>query len=431
MTIYTIADYLTGFIEAVIAFMIFDNYMERRKKLPSYIYILGICFLAAAIDISNRIFSLGILNVACIILVTILVSCLYKSNIMTQIILSILTFSVAIIAEMTVLFAISAIMHIDDLTVAVSDPNLRMLGIMLSKALQFAIAKIICIFGKKRRVELQTSYWVVFASMFSITVLAIYLIFYMQINTDTTQIGFLSVICSIGLLYSIFITLYLYERMSRQAMQLRQKELSEQQFEAQVRHMDELILAQSQVKSIKHDLSNHMLSLKSLLKEGNYIEGNIYLDKLIDEADIQSDMIDTGNIVIDAIITAKRNLARKNGIDFQTEIQIPEQLKIDSSDCCVIFGNALDNAIEACNKVKGNKYIKFSLVYYEESLICKITNSMINTKNYSLKTTKSDSENHGIGFINIKNTLGKYKHMIRTEQSDGEFMLSFILFEIN
>ena len=430
MTIYSIVDYLTGLFDSVIIFMIFDNYMERRKVLPSYIYILGICLLTVGINISNNIFGFGILNVACILFAIILASFLYKGSIKTQIILSVLVFAISVASEVVVLLLIVVIRHIDQVT-AVTNPNMRLLGIMLSKTLWFAIAKFMCMFGKKRLSELRTGYWILFTSIFFITILTIYLIFTLQQDIENTQVGYLSIVCSIGLLYSIFITLYLYERMSRQAMQLRQKELSEQQFEAQVRHMDELILAQSQVKSIKHDLSNHMLSLKSLLKEGNYTEGNMYLDKLIDEADIQSDMIDTGNIVIDAIITAKRNLARKNGIDFQTEIQIPEQLKIDSSDCCVIFGNALDNAIEACNKVKGNKYIKFSLVYYEESLICKITNSMRNAKNYSLKTTKTDSENHGIGFINIKNTLGKYKHMIRTEQNDGEFLLSFILFEIN
>ena len=56
---------------------------------------------------------------------------------------------------------------------------------------------------------------------------------------------------------------------------------------------------------------------------------------------------------------------------------------------------------------------------------------MSEAKNPLLKTTKADKINHGIGLKNIRETLNKYSHMLRVEQNADEFVLLFIIYEIN
>lgn len=426
MNIYDIVDISTGFFESIVTFMLFDNFMERHKKFPFYIYWLGIILLTVGINLSNRVFDISILNLFGIILTTFAISFMYKSNIKTQLILSILGIATSAFSEVIILLLISIIKNVDTDT-AVNDPNLRVLGIMLAKTLNFAIAKLICLFSKKKLTNIQTGYWVLFITNFSVAVLTIYLIFSVQ----TSPVGILSVICSLGLLYGVFATIYLYEKMSKQSQTLKDKELSEQQFDIQIKHLNELVIAQKQTRSVKHDLANHLISIKSYISDNKIDECTEYINNLINYADINSDIIDTGNLVIDAILTAKKNLAKSKDIEFIKDIQIPENLKINSSDCCIIFGNALDNAIEACEKVQGYKYIKVNLIYHENSLVCKIANSSIEKQNTFLTTTKSDKLNHGIGFSNIQETLEKYNHIMRVEQNGGEFMLFFILYEIN
>lgn len=430
MTIYEIVNLLTGFFESIVTFMLFDNFMERRKRFPFWIYFLGIVALTVGINVSNHIFDISILNISCIIAVTFFISFLYKSNIKTQLILSVLGFATSAFSEVIVLLIISIIKNVDADTV-VNAPNLRVLGIMISKTLNFAVAKLICLLSKRKLTKIQTGYWVLFITNFSVAVLTIYLIFSIRTTDIDSPIGHLSIICSLGLLYGVFATMYLYENMSKQSQVLREKELSEQQFNTQIKHLNELVIAQKQTRSVKHDLANHLISIKSYLNDNKTNECVEYVNNLINYADINSDVIDTGNSVIDAILTAKKNLAKSKDIEFNTDIQIPESLKINSSDCCILFGNALDNAIEACEKVEGYKYIKVNLIYHANSLVCKITNSAVQIKNPLLKTTKSDKLNHGIGFANIQDTLEKYKHIMRVEQNDGEFMLFFILYEIN
>ncbi len=429
MSIYNVIDISTGFFETIVTFMLFDNFMERRKNFPFWVYWLGVIALTAGINISNNIFNISILNLLGIALTTFTVSFLYQGTIKTQLVLSVLGIATSAFSEVIVMLIISVVKNIDTAT-AVNDPNLRLLGIMLSKTLNFAVAKLICLFSKKKLTKIQTGYWILFITNFSVAVLTIYLIFSIQATDINSPTGHLSIICSLGLLYGVFATMYLYENMSKQSQILKEKELSEQQFDTQIKHLNELVIAQKQARSIKHDLANHLISIKSYLSDNKTDECYEYVNNLIDYADINSDMIDTGNSVIDSILTAKRNLAKSKDIEFITDIQIPENMEIDSSDCCIIFGNALDNAIEACEKVQEHKYIKVSLVYHGNSLTCKITNSAINVKNTLLTTTKADKANHGIGFTNIKDTLEKYKHIMQIEQNNGEFTLFFILYEI-
>lgn len=430
MNIYDIVDISTGFFESIVTFMLFDNFMERRKKFKFWIYWLGILVLTIGINISNHLFDISLLNLSGILLTTFTVSFLYKGNITIQLVLSVLGIVISGFSEVIILLFIAVTKNLSSSTI-VNTPELRVLGIMLSKTLNFATAKLICLFSKKKLTKIRTGYWILFITNLSVALLTIYLIFGIQTININSSIGHLSIICSLGLLYGVFATMYLYENMSKQSQELKEKELSEQQFNTQIKHLNELVIIQKQTRSIKHDLANHLISIKSYLSDNKIDECCDYVNNLINYADINSDIIDTGNSVIDAILTAKKNLAKSKKIEFIFDIQIPENLKINSSDCCIIFGNALDNAIEACEKVQDYKYIKINLIYHENSLVCKITNSSVNIKNPLLQTTKRDKENHGIGFSNIRDTLEKYNHIMRIEQNDGEFVLYFILYDVN
>lgn len=427
MIFFGFVNVLTSLFQAIVMFMLFDNYMDKRVNLPKWVYTIGVLVLAAGMQVSNYLFKYNYLNLICIIAIVFVITFLYESDIKSRITLSVVSVLIATCAEMIILFSVTLLKGVDK-TEAYVNPQLMMMGIVLSKTLNLAIVRLICLCSKKCKIKISALYWWMYITVFIVVLSTIYLIFSRPDNGDYL---YMSVICAIGLLYSVLIILYLYERMAIQAEKLKEKELLEQQFEAQVSHLEELVLAQEQISTF-HDISNHMVSLKSYLDCHNYEEGNNYLAKLIQKTDMYSDIIDTGNTVIDAIITAKRNLARKNNIKFNVDLQIPANLLIDSSDSSVILGNALDNAIEACENIMSEKYVDMRMVYHNNSLSCKITNPASDECQYNnqLKTTKADKQNHGIGTKNIKRTLEKYKNTYRMEYDSGEFVFSFILYDI-
>ena len=205
-----------------------------------------------------------------------------------------------------------------------------------------------------------------------------------------------------------------------------QKQNYEQQISSQSKHIDEILAMQKQIKKFRHDSSHHFTALKGFFINNQNNDGVTYIEKINNELE-QSEIIDTGNTAFDAIISAKKVLAESKNIEFALKIQIPEKLQVDAVDLCVIFGNALDNAIEACEKLETFRTINVSAIYDDNQLICKITNTALPSIS-DLQTTKADKENHGFGLDNIKQTLSKYNHVMKIDQTDKEFILSFIIF---
>ena len=109
-----------------------------------------------------------------------------------------------------------------------------------------------------------------------------------------------------------------------------------------------------------------------------------------------------------------------------TNLKIAANLPIAEDDICIIFGNALDNAIEACEKVKSNPYIKVLLSCCADSLVCKIENSCDNTDCINRTTSKEDINNHGIGRINMELALSRYDSVFNINQDKDKYTLSIV-----
>lgn len=84
MTIYNITDILTGFVEAFMIFMIYNTFCEKRECLPSWVYIVGVLALTFLINISNTLFDFGIFNVVAMILLSFVMSFLYKGKVIIK-----------------------------------------------------------------------------------------------------------------------------------------------------------------------------------------------------------------------------------------------------------------------------------------------------------------------------------------------------------
>lgn len=429
MTLSYAINLLTCIFEAIIILIFINTFTNYKEKVSRHTYIVGTLALAFLIFLSNQIMNLGLLNLVFVILFVFVIAFFINRQIKINIILSIISVLILTISEIIVLFVLTFItgLTVEQVTIINSS---RTLGIILSKLLALVIFKILCAKHKNNTAfAMKTSYWILFFLMCSTSVVAIFLIFRLQYESNYVDMYNLSTWCSFGLLYSTFFALYLYERIAKQAEAESKQELFQQQIKAQSKHLDEILITQKQIKRLRHDLSNHLISIQTYFENHDYEAGLSYIKTMKDLTRISEDTIVTGNAALDAIINTKKNIALSKGIEFTTNIQIPENIFVDAVDICIIFGNALDNCIEACNKITDKpKTITLSLFYENDSLICKIVNTTQNANPF-FKTTKKDKLNHGFGIENIKAALSKYENLFRINTTESEFILSFIIFK--
>lgn len=334
---------------------------------------------------------------------------------------------VTIIAVVTNLFVCVVIGYDPYLMITVFN-SIRIISVIGTKVLLFLITRIMLKFRYTSPVDkgtLVTLILIPLLSTISLSCLMIPAFEHSEIRIYLLT-GMMAIVMANIFAYGFFVKLNRdYETNLHHKIQ---KQQYLQQINSQSKHLNEILVMQKQLKSFKHDIANHYITLGGYLDSGDLEGGKNYIDKINGEIS-KKDVIDTGNIALDAIISTKKALAEEKGIIFKSTVQIPEQLPIDAADICIIFGNALDNAIEACDKIaNGDKNICLSVIYEDDSILCKISNTINAEKKITMTTTKKDKENHGFGIENIKQALSKYNHVVKMDQTDKEFVFSFIIF---
>lgn len=427
MSLYNIAYVATGLFESIMIFSIFDTFFERKYSSYQWLYLISIFVLTGMINISNILSNNGIMNAVGMSLSFFTMSFLYNGNIPVKAVMSVLSFSLIGIIEILVLFLITVVfgLSVND---ALSIQSYVLLGIIVSKMFTFMLVNILRIKFRQNSFVFKTSYWVLFILIFSTSIIAVFLIFRLSFNVQARYLYNLSVICSIGLLFTTLFALYLYEHLANQSETIRKQQQYQQYLNTQIKHVDDILIGQKQLRKFKHDFINYEIGLKAYLDNDDCDGAKEYLNNLSKGITSVENMIETGNIAFDAIINTKKAIAESKGIDFSVQIQLPAQLNIAPEDICIIFGNAMDNAIEACEKIPTkHRKIELTTIYRDGQLFCKVFNSS-NSADNNMKTTKKDKENHGLGLDNIRATLGKYGSEPEISFVNDGFVLKFVVF---
>jgi sensor histidine kinase regulating citrate/malate metabolism len=184
------------------------------------------------------------------------------------------------------------------------------------------------------------------------------------------------------------------------------------------------------MRSWRHDYHNHLQKLKAHMMMGQIKEANQYLDELEIDLDQVNKLVESGNINLDAILNSKLSLAKKNNIDINYKANVPNTLTISDIDLCVLIGNLIDNAVEACQKIDSAspKFIRLYIGIFKQQLYISVTNStheQIRKLDEEYITTKRG--NHGHGLKRINNIIGKYDGYINRQNEPNVFVTEILL----
>lgn len=215
------------------------------------------------------------------------------------------------------------------------------------------------------------------------------------------------------------------------------KVAQEEQFEQELvlnqvsdmeKHIGEVEKLYQDIRSLRHDMGNHIQILEHLVAHNNMDDAAEYMEHLQKEWNDVSPEIKTGSPVIDVILMEKMREAEEKRIRFTSDLYYPENTKLNAFDMSVIMNNALNNCME--NVSGDDPYISISSFRKNSIFMITIKNSYQGELNYSdsdLPETTKSGKGHGIGLNNIRRVAKMYMGDISLEQVDKEVILSIML----
>ena len=244
---------------------------------------------------------------------------------------------------------------------------------------------------------------------------------------NLSKIPHILIFFSLTIFILIFLIVFLY---SKNTMFLREQEQKDKmqiaQLQQQFAYYQEKLKDEEKVRSVYHDMKNHLLVLQRQINSPETAE---MVEKLQSQVAMYGDYEHTGNDILDIILKEKSETAREKHIALSVTADLNGVDFIEPLDVSTIFGNGLDNAIEASEKLPEEQraiLVKAGRVQNFFSVL--IENSCLQNREYTKqRTTKNDDFLHGFGISNMRKAAEKYDGQLTIKCENEKFTLKILI----
>lgn len=202
----------------------------------------------------------------------------------------------------------------------------------------------------------------------------------------------------------------------------------EYQTEQSEKHLNEVRSIHTEMRGYKHDFHHHLQTLKGYIQSGKYDRANAYIDELDQKLQSVDTLLKTGNVSLDAILSAKIAQAKNDNISVTVKANVPDKLTITDVELSIIVGNLLDNAIEACKTVEKDRFIRLYIALKGKMLYFSMLNSAgeKQRKLGTLFATKKDGV-HGFGLRRAESIIESHGGWCKYNSESGAFTSEFLV----
>lgn len=404
-----IIELANAFLHIFIGYVFFSSFWRsfyNKIIISSTIIISTILF-----TISLLLFKGTLIIYIPMIILTFILALLFNSKKLNKILATIIYLAINGLVEMLVGFFLSILFSVDINTASKSFAFL-ISGMLISKFIVFLTVLLVRI--KKQNALLQQykkKYLSIFlfpASTLSIAVLQAK-IFIEYPNQDMVTrygvlVSYVALILANIIVFDFIDSLYI-NTLNESKLQTADEIILNQtlQYQALIDHNKNIL-------KIRHDHKNFCVGLRAEIESGN-IGAAIEILNRENNLSKNEDLM-LGNVIL-AIIDAKRQSAFEKNIELLCEYKDINQINVQSTDLAIIIGNALDNAIEACERFDVNykKYIEIDISLKNGTIFIVINNPVIShiDTNNLISSKKDKAVQHGFGIISIKQIANKYQ----------------------
>ena len=333
-----------------------------------------------------------------------------RGSILRKIIAAVVARELTTFVNTAVLFGCSLLLQESVASFIQQQDIARIATVLLTKILYFFVGKILngLLFERKNLVNWQ---WIVIGcSLVFSTVAGKTLI---TLSRDFPGIQMqeqkLMLLCVSCIWLMCLIMYFVVQQMSKDNQTKLEYELMKEKEKYSKESMEIITRSNEELREFKHDLKNYLLPLQEAMETMPQSEMVKVWEKINQKIEDVQTLIQTGNSYVDSMINTKITLARSEKVDVKCTI-LSKMEGIDDLEFCTVFGNLMDNAIEAERKVTEKKeiiiFVEEKMGYLRLEIQNKIEKSVLN-ENSSLNTTKKDTSSHGIGHKSVKRTMQK------------------------
>lgn len=270
---------------------------------------------------------------------------------------------------------------------------------------------------KSINLRLQVRMWLLVDILILAPFVAVFTVIYFMPNNPAIMypICIVSIISSFGCIY---LASYICQSV---ILKYRTQEL-----ELKHSYYEEKLKEEERIRRIYHDLKNHLLLLRA--NTGNMQDNQKSIQELQAQIEGYENYYHTGNDYLDILLRDKAKTAQENQIDFSALVHFTGSAFIAPLDISTIFGNALDNAIEACLLLPPQmRLITIKADRIRNILLIRIENLIDQNHPPTGRTTKADDYSHGFGLSNIKSAVMKYDGECVCKVVNNKFQLKIMI----
>lgn len=186
-----------------------------------------------------------------------------------------------------------------------------------------------------------------------------------------------------------------------------------------------------EMRRFRHDVASQIGMLQLLLERNEVDSAREQLNRICqDFSQATFQKVQVGNEMLDAVLSMMHQRALEKGIKLKVVGEVQGQRGYDVYELCTIFSNAISNAIEACQRMEGEKDISVKISVHNQTLCCVFENTATEDMYRAVQngeTTKDDKENHGYGIQNIRRAVERLNGSMEYQYKDGKLGLEIYI----
>jgi len=413
-------------LESIILIVFLDIFFQRRYKTGVFVFIAPVAMIIVFTTVSSITDLAPVLMIVSLIIMLTVSILGYRGNVLSKILASFIYW--ILLNAMDYLIALGALsVFVPNAVDWLEISQNKLMVSIITKMLVFVIVLLIRQVWTSKKSDLvipadEFVYLVLFPVMSLVSIMVMTNIYDTSSNISSLIVVYAVVLFALN----IFMFWFISASAKRKKTQLDNEKLEQQLFFKMQETVD-LTNSHMVLRRQAHEHKNALQTIYSLVDDGKNDEAKEYIRTMTTELSCNMHVINSGNTYLDAVLNSKYTMMVENGITASFDIDNCSGLELLSPDDIVtIFGNTIDNAIEASMRNTSRGDIRIQIQCKDSQYIYTIVNQVDGPSISFTKSSKEkDPKSHGHGLHNVKKAIEKYNGRFDIRYKDGH--VTFIM----